>query len=598
MEQVTDKKRQLAKNLKLLFNPRTPNYLQLFEETCLLYRELYVLPCFRKLGIEPAKIEFVYKGMDKKTVGAYSSHNNTISINCERIQLYTGDTKVSLAFGGIMCVGHEGRHNEQCVVSMALNEGKALDKFESSFGYDIIEAGKVYRDIHISKAMYRSDEARTLLEFFPEVYKDLKILYGKNKNFEEIVEMCNEAIYVLSPIEIDARKVERIIMEQCANDMDKYLPKKSGYSDEVVEFCRFLVEDDRKNRDREERKYAPILKRIEGAFGDLKPASFAKFGKMLSKEQRKGFMAYQAGQADKEELDKIEFKKKTLRNAIKMFASKNIDFDNVDNYHIQLENLRKTFIKHGMLEVADIFKEEGFLDDYLSGEGNEYFDILTKEEVSKESFGMIKKLSRVKINELLISYLSKEQTEFVGEIIAQAHPDTIANLLSWSTATYRRKYAYGEVIYSPNDVEEIMQQNLLGELTRYYATLVQKQNDRKILFDDIDDFINLIAKFCKVMGIDYKSSTQEITGNSMVKEVKLVLLDLYRKAETLGKKQVELMLGYMPSDEDYRFGNAEDRKPYLLKGQNKELRIKRIYGACEYERVVTEREAEEEFLAE
>ena len=143
-----------------------------------------------------------------------------------------------------------------------------------------------------------------------------------------------------------------------------------------------------------------------------------------------------------------------------------------------------------------------------------------------------------------------------------------------------------------------MQQNLLGELTRYYATLVQKQNDRKILFDDIDDFINLIAKFCKVMGIDYKSSTQEITGNSMVKEVKLVLLDLYRKAETLGKKQVELMQGYMPSDEDYRFGNAEDRKPYLLKGQNKELRIKRIYGACEYERVVTEREAEEEFLAE
>lgn len=584
------KREEFAKCLKKLSSFRTPYYEEVFKRACLLYRELYVLPLYAKIGKTPAAMVLCESGIDENTIGNYYCHDNVVNINVGRVMNATGQDKVERALEAVIGIGHEYRHNLQKEIALSMYQKEKLDQYKNVIGDDAEVVGLAYIETRAGVLLYGTKkESSTLLEFFPALVLDVKRECGY-ENFDDLVKVCSRALYYQSAIEVDARKIEREVAQQCADDMKEFFLHDKF----PLALFQRKIDDDRIIEEKNMPEYKPIVKKIYHFFDQLKPARFERFAKELYRMQIKGAIAYQAGLGDDADMKEVDKMKDLLKRAISLYADKNIDYKDLNNKKRILNSLRNVFVKHGYTAAADALKEVGISD---SDYAEEYFKLIKTEDITSESFEKIRILTSSKVNELLKGYIESGKTAFVEKVLQKTTKESITSLMVWQTRTYQRWLDEG-VSKKPFDYESIAENNIFLALQERYVELKKLQKQGKLLFDDVDDYIKMVAAFCRNADIDYTKKDQKFEGSEMVREIRYTLLELYKSAEALALEQATLMRGYKPAGDEYRFACPADRIPYLLKAKDRELRIKRIYGENEYERVVTERQVVEEIEKE
>lgn len=587
-----EKREEFAKCLKKITSFRTPYYEEALKKACILYRELYVLPIYEKIGKQPAAMVMQERGMDSKTVANYYCHDNLVNINFGRVLEATGKDKVDRALEALLAIGHEYRHNLQKEIAQSLYQNEKTERYKNIVGNDAEVIGLSYLHTRAGVLLYgHKKEARTLLQFFPALLMDIKKEVGK-KDYEEVVKLCDRALYLECAIEVDARKMEIAIAKECLRDMQEFF-RTDKLPIEVMKEAISGFEEYNKDC---KVAYVPIVKKIYAFFDQLKPAKFQRFGKELYRMEIKGALVYQEGYGDDSEIKKLSEKKELLKDAIAMYANKNIDYKDLKHKKKMLGVLRNIFVKHGYTAAADVLKDGGFLSD--NDYADEYFEILKNENITAQSFDKIKILSSGKVNELLKIYIESGKTAYVEQILQKASSEAITSALVWQTRTYQRKLQSGEVTKKPNDYDYIIENNIYLALQERYIELKNLQKKGNLLYDDVDDYISMLASFCKLLGIDYTQKQQKFTGSEMSQEIRYTMLELYKSAEQLGLDLATLMRGYKPAEEEYRYACPVDRGQYLLNTKQREMRIKNIYGEREYDRVADERFIAEEYLEE
>lgn len=583
------KRVELANCLKKLSSFRTPYYIDVFQRACQLYRELYVLPFFEKVGIAAAPMEFNMHEMEDDTVATYWGFKNLVKVNIGRILKRTGQDKVKAAFDGVMSVAHEHRHNGQREAAIAIYAGQDLEPYKQSFGENIHKSGQGFIDEKAGRVLIHDEKrVKTMLDFCPELVGDLRKI-ATFKNIKDLIDICSNALYYQSTIEKDARKWEREVALICINDMKEFFSEK----DPVIKMIREQIEEDIKSDHNGDQSYQPIVNKLQSTFFNLKPARFELFAKEMYQVQVKGLRAFQKGIEDDKLIEREKQMRETLRNAIVLYAGKNVDIKDKEQKLKSLRQLRLLFVKHGYMAAADVLKDAGYLAeiDFV----DEYFNILKKEEVTSESFDKIKMLSIGKVNDLINGYIEEGKTEYVEKILQKYNVESIKSILIWQSHTYQLKRDRGEVVRTPAEFEYITENNLYLALQERLIKLQQMKKEGKLLFDDIDDYINMLARFCEIVEVDFSKKVQIFEGSEMLREVRYTLLELYKNAEELALEYATLRKGYKPTEDEYRYANAEDRKPFLLDEKYREGRIKNIYGTNEHRRMAERKEAEEEF---
>ena len=427
-----------------------------------------------------------------------------------------------------------------------------------------------------------------MFKFFPELYKDIEALLDNDSSYEKIVTTTAHANYFREEIEKDAREQSFNLFNECIEEIEAL----QLVGCDVLSRMKNCVASEIAIEKEIFRSLLPIMKSVDGAVFKLGHAKFADFGMQLYKGKVKGMRAYQEGKGNSL-LKSSEDKTKLLKDIIKFYLSKKVGKYDEEKRLEDLEQLRSILVKNGIL------LERGFLFDIklLSKmtDYDDYYEILKSEEVSKESFDLVQGITDSKVNDLIIFYLQKGQMVFVEEIISQIDAKTLRNFLFYSTSAYRKGVEKGE-IFQNKEAEIIKEHNLLRELSNAYVVLMNKQKEGTLLYDEVDGFFVVLKKLCEK--VDVNMEKDEAEGSPIKREMRLWLIDLYHKTEALAMKQVELIMGYCPTTDEFSLDNQEDRAKFLLKGKDRELWVKKVYGLSEYKRVVAEREANQEYIVE
>lgn len=571
---------------------RTPNYHEVLKRACILYRELYVLPLFEGVSAQVPPMVFVEKGMPETTMARYDATDRVIEINSRMMFLLMGKDKVDKAFTFLISVGHEYRHVLQHEVAKLFIRDyvSSIDKIEDK---ELVSAGKSFVNVLKGQVIYdNKEDIKLLFKFFPRLFQDIEAMCDNEDKFDDIVQTATNAMYYKEEIESDARSKGRELLKQCVNELGQLrTEEKRDYLKKIQQ----VIDDDYSTEKQNNLELLPIVKKIDGTIARLSHTTFEDFGMKLYKGRIKGLRAYQEGkgqalyQANEDE-------KKLLKKLVNFYVHKKLAHYDEKQKKSGQDQLFSSLIKNGLLLERGFLSEIGALEKINSY--NFYYQTLKKEDVSKNSFELIRGIERSQTNDLIISYLQKGQFGLVEEIIDRLDRKEVECFLYYSTRGFRNGVESGDIVRPGDEPLNIMEQDLFGELSKAYSALVSKQKEGKILFDEINDFYLIISKICDIVGLENLSKVDSIDGSEIEKEMKLWLLDLKNRTENLALKQVELMLGYKPTDEEFSLKNEEDREKFLLKGKNKELHIKNIYGNSEYKRVVAQREANEEYIAE
>ena len=589
MENRKEKLEELALYLTRLNRANTPNYFDVMKKALELYRELYLVPLFEAIGEKAPPLMYVEKGIGAHTAARYNATQRCVEINYRRIFSFCGNQKVNETFGAVIFLGHEYRHALQHIVACRVinKDDNFINKIEDK---KLASAGKNFVNVMQGKAIYDSEEdVKLLFKFFPELYKDIEAMCDNDTSYEDIVKTTSNAIYYREEIEKDAREQSSVIFNQCIDEMGKLQLVKQDVLATMKKILDLELSTEKENY----RQLLPIMKRVDGSLFKLGNAKFADFGMQLYKGKIKGLRAYQEGKGDSL-LKTTEEKTKLLQDIIKFYVSKKVGQYDEEKRQQHLAQLRAMLVQNGLL-LEKWFLSEVKLLNKITDYDDYYYQILKSDEVSKESFELVRGITDSKVNDLIIHYLQNGKMVFVEEMLKHLDMKQVRNFLLVSTNGYRRGIDRGNIIQN-TQTQVMMEQNLLGELTNVYVSLMKKQKEGTLLFDEIDEFALVLKKFCEVVHIDLNAN--DIEGGSIEKEMKLWLVNLYSETEKLAMKQVELMMGYRPTADEFSLDNPEDREKFLLKGKNKELWIKKVYGYSEYKRVVTQREANEEYIAE
>lgn len=581
--------------LELLFqrlsSVRTPNYHEVLKKACILYRELYVLPWFENANIQIPPMVFVEKGMPETTVARYNATDRVIEINSRMMFLLMGKDKVDGSFMFLNSIGHEYRHALQHEVAKLFmrDDLAAIDKIEDK---QLVSAGKSFINVLKGKVIYdNKEDIKLLFKFFPRLFQDIEAMCDNEDKFDDIVKIAADAMYYKEEIERDARSQGRNLLGQCMDELGQlHTEGKKDYLKKIKQ----VIDDDLTTEKENNRELLPIVKKIEGTIAKLGNATFEDFGMKLYKGKIKGLRAYQEGKGQ-ELYQASENKKALLKKLVNFYVHKKLALYDEKQRKTAQDQLFSALIKKGLLLERGFLSEVELLEKISSY--NFYYQVLKQEEVSKNSFDLIRTIDRYQANDLIISYLQKGQMEFVEEILERLDKREVESFLYYSTCGFRKGVESGDIVRPGDEPLEIMEQDLLGQLAKIYTDLSNKQKEGKVLFDEINDFYVVLLKICDIIGLD-NSNKEYILGSEIEKEMKLWLMDLKSRTEKLALKQIELMLGYQPTKEEFSIDNVEDRQRFLLKGKNKELLIKNIYGNSEYKRVVAEREANEEYMEE
>ncbi|MBP3344738.1 MAG: hypothetical protein J6K97_00855 [Clostridia bacterium] len=582
---MQEKKKRLGELLCKLFEKDLCGYLNVFQEACLLYREIYVEPIFKSLGLLPAPLTF--SDSMKRNVATFNG--SRVCINLNRVLDLSGGYygRKKSAVEGIMSVGHEYRHNIQKLYADCLRGNKPNILLKAYLGDIADQLGMAYLDHREGRELYgeveNRNEARAMLTLFPNLLEDVKKEIA-NKGLRDIIKICNEAIYHQHLIERDARAEEHRVFKIFIEDMKGIIDNREVLNE--LERCLLSAETKEYNSNV---LYQPIVKKISHAHAQMSPKDFKKFGFNMRENQIKGMIAMQYEGENVYQLE-YEDQLEIMKDAIKIFGDRHIDLSNPQSRSKALDEIRLLFIKHGFnFDLDYIFW--GFPSD-------DVFELLKEEDVTSESFDEVRLFSDKEVNEILASRTKKGQTIFVEKALEYVDKKSLSKIMAFGSQTLKRKVESGEVCYMTNIYEEMSQNNILTVLKERLSFLKQKFQEKKILFDDVDDYIKMLAAFCKKMGIDYVEKVLPAEGSDIQKDVEQQLLHLYEKAEALACEIASVMKGYRLSEEEYSYASPADRKPFLLSGGNADARVKILYGQTEYDRIQNEKRIMREYIEE
>ena len=164
---MKEKRKQLARLICELFNENRGNFVEVFKKACLLYRELYVEPVMKRLGVEVVPLEFAC--MDR---GCIAYHDGTsVCLNTRFVEKAPKEEKTEYALMGLISVAHEYRHHLQGVYAQSVEDGREIQIIREHIGSNAIEVANAYnnyiRDVGLYGDVESRNEARAMLALFP-----------------------------------------------------------------------------------------------------------------------------------------------------------------------------------------------------------------------------------------------------------------------------------------------------------------------------------------------------------------------------------------------------------------------------------------------
>ena len=571
---MKEKRKQLARLICELFNENRGNFVEVFKKACLLYRELYVEPVMKRLGVEVVPLEFAC--MDR---GCIAYHDGTsVCLNTRFVEKAPKEERTEYALMGLISVAHEYRHHLQGVYAQSVEDGREIQIIREHIGSNAIEVANAYnnyiRDVGLYGDVESRNEARAMLALFPEIIKEIQPYTGEDE-LNKIIEVCNEAIYHQHLMEKDARGEEMRVFRRCLEDIRDVFPRKDIFS-----ILEKYFQDCSKGEYALSKSYQVIAKKIDDVYSRLSVKDLAKLGFDLKSAQIKGFIAKQKGTENK--YNKIfKDKMQVLKEAISILKDKYAG-KRINRFQVE-DELRRMFIQHGFY-----FAMDGENNALLDGK---YFKILNEELITSDAFDKSNYLSKDEIGKLIVNYIERNQTKYVEKLLSRFDHATIRNVFSNAVESHQTNEGKAH-FFGKTQIKTTKESKIVKALQAKFAELKQKNQDRTILFDDVDDFINMITALCDKLGVDYKSRVKMPEGDEFERETGLALLSLYGKAEVLAFDIATAMRGYQPNRAEFR----EDKSDYLLDEEYWLERVKRIYGELEYNRIINERRAMEEYF--
>jgi len=585
---MEEKKKELAVCVTELYNPDTKNYENILQHACNLFREIYTLPIFQSLGIEPASMKFAFN-MEEQTLGDYSGSRNIVRVNLGRVLKNSGRWRVEYAFQSLYCIAHEYRHNLQKEMAYSIFKSHKNISLESYLGKDAQIIGMEYLFSHQGKGLYgaRGDDAsKTLLQFYPELWDEMKVKTYKF-NLNEVASICDQALYFEHPIEVDARAEEEKFYKIFVSDMAKLIK-----DEKIIKAIHSSAWNILKVDSSTKEYYQTIAKKVNDAYSKMSVEDFQKFALDMHKLRLKESFASKKDEDSSKYTKDFDLKQKILKNAILLYHNKHLDIYDHNKRTDELDKLRLGFLKYGFSFASNIFDEN-----YLLGRtvGEEYFQMLKNQEITSEAFVKVGMLSDKNINELLVCYINRGQTIYVEKIFQKVNKDRIKKIMymgakSYSNRQNRKKFDDDEVTIICNNVLDALQERI--------DLIEEKAKAGEVKFDDADDFINMMYSICEKFGIDLKQPFAYQDNGDYELEMKFLIRKLYQRAETIARRIAVQMAGRDLSRNEYSFLCPEDRKVYKADQKQSELRTKRIYGQVEYDFKRFEQEIIDEFNAE
>lgn len=548
------------------------------------YRELYVKPYFGAFGKHLAPLKF------DDTPPAQTIENNI------SYEIYTKDNIVTIYLGVldlykdkfekmsynpfillmVSGVGHEYEHNFQWKggeVAKKLAKDKEKYRAEinsatSKFAYEIAEG--LDPEYYLEN---QKDNIRALLELTNSWDE-----FSKTESKDKIVEDCAQAVYLNRYLEIDARAAERKIFETFVKDAEK-LSNNETFVRNLKSVLEVLGEAEKIYQGTETglhgynyNLYLNVLEKLEKSNYEY----FINYAKCLTQAMNE---EYTKQLLDYDESGKLllqedyvygQFYRDVLIKAFCFLTDMSKDKTAFSN-HINTDKMldfELALLKFGV-PIGDYLFTQEFT--YAEGEKEsfleKYFEMLKKGDITFESFSRVSELSLGQQKELLTTYISRKQTEFVTNMLCEVDSDELETLLA------------GE----PGSKDE----NIVDQIgKRLYGILLDLENSRQsqdgksINYDDINDMINMLANICQMRGVPFYDATPDLQSSiKSGQDFDAKLLELYMLAEKLGYEAVCQIKGSEPRPDAYRFAHAQDRERYIISGEDAKFRRQKIYGS-------------------
>lgn len=647
-----EEKKALAKNLTKAFymesyeyyrehkNEDSDEYDELSSLVLDQFFELYIKPYYGVLGDQLAsfrEVDNVVQNSDwlNPVNGLYDDAFCSIKIRTGRGVLYKLDTML-----------HEYEHNLQYRGSSALQSFGLIQKsFVEDFADKYAWELKKEEDYYATKEI-EDEDVESLYEVFSK---------GRKHNYKV---PDGHSFYYHQAIERDARMASNSMMMKflvemlrCGMDSDSAHIKIARCAEEIYN---------------EERKFwmDEGLNDLVRVLDNITTEDYIEYCKTiwekLEKDQAKIYAVYeqQLEKAKKGEIDKSQIinLQKTLTehfcrdyerilSRALLFKSYDVDLD-VGGYFLKnkdkAQQILLEFIRMGYSAIVNEL--------YSMGSGRvieqNLFQMFKHGDICTESCDFVDDLTWEHKSEILIDYLRDGKFEFYSRILEDYNKgyQMVNPLLEYigyqwfafaninymqsnmdSTEIKKRIESINARYDNKNNIDDFDElRSLIIESEKdnikngpafcafqeKFEELKKQQEQGKLVYDDIDDYISLVAQMCELLQIDYREDeiyfVNDIEGEEPIQKIfqsedpvmdyiSQFFYNLYVESERLAFKEVCKKLGYVPSVDQYRFAHAGDRRMFRLKGEAADKRYREIYGDTAYQYMIMQRKLAEEY---